>query len=190
MMSAGGVPFLISRYTSIWFSRVLSTPAWQAATPTPGTITAWTSIRSRAPFGFRSGKPCCLTQVAEAIITCPVFASIAITDQVAKADVWAPSTKASARTTCFIPTSRRRASDDGKSTLHVRAAFAEVGLHRSRQIVVWLIGIRRLVSRTDDCRFLCFAPAFAAGLVTCYLVDTARRIRADFFLEWVTVFLQ
>ena len=64
---------------------MLSTPAWQAATPTPGTITACTSIRSRAPFGFRSGKPCCRTHVADAMITWPVFASIAITDHVANA---------------------------------------------------------------------------------------------------------
>ena len=66
MMRAGSVPFRISSYTSIWLARVLSTPAWQAATPTPGTITAWTSIRSRAG---REGNRDCRTQVAEATIT-------------------------------------------------------------------------------------------------------------------------
>src|SRR5688572_6532869 len=147
-------------------------------------------MRSRAPFGLRSGKPCCRTQVAEAMITCPVFASIAITDHVAKADVWAPSTKASARTTRFIPTSRRRASGDGKSTLHVRAAFAQVRLRGRRCIVVRLTGIWRLVSRTDDLLFLFFAPTLPPGLVGCYLFDTACRILADFFLERVSVFLQ
>jgi hypothetical protein len=81
---------------------VLSTPAWHAATPIPGTITACTSIRSRAPFGLRSGNPCCRTQVDEAMITWPVFASMAITDQVANAGAAAPRTSVSERISCFI----------------------------------------------------------------------------------------
>src|SRR6266852_6776647 len=54
----------------------MSTPAWQAATPLPGTTTAWTPIRN---WSSRS------TQVAEAMTTRPVLLSTAMTDHVANA---------------------------------------------------------------------------------------------------------
>src|ERR1700730_11784042 len=54
----------------------MSTPAWQAATPLPGTTTAWTPIRN---WSSRS------TQVADAMTTRPVLLSTAMTDHVANA---------------------------------------------------------------------------------------------------------
>src|SRR4051794_36442219 len=78
MMAFGSVPFCSSRNTSIWFWCVLSTPAWHAATPRPGTTTACTPIRN---WSSRS------TQVADAMTTRPVLRSAAITDHVANAVV-------------------------------------------------------------------------------------------------------
>jgi len=72
MIFDGSVPFFSSSNTVIWFLWVLSAPAWHAATPMPGTITAWRSIRSREPIGCRLGKPAWATQVAEATMTSPV----------------------------------------------------------------------------------------------------------------------
>ena len=46
MIRFGSVPFFSSSNTSIWFLCVPSTPAWQAATPLPGTTTACTPIRN------------------------------------------------------------------------------------------------------------------------------------------------
>src|SRR3979409_2808825 len=54
----------------------MSTPAWQAATPFPGTPTAWTPIRN---WSSRS------TQGADAMTTRPVLLSTAMTDHVANA---------------------------------------------------------------------------------------------------------
>jgi len=64
---------------------VLSTAAWQAATPLPGTTTAWTPFRNSS---FWS------TQVADAMTTRPVPGSAAMTDQVANAVDGAASTSA------------------------------------------------------------------------------------------------
>src|ERR1700754_1365440 len=49
----------------------------------PGTMTACTSMRSRAGFGCRCGKADCRTHVADAMMTWPVLMSMAMTDQVA-----------------------------------------------------------------------------------------------------------
>src|SRR5215468_10325150 len=76
MIRAGSVPFCNSAKTSIWLAWVLSTPAWHAATPFPGTTTAWTPRRNMSS---RS------TQVADAMTTRPVLKSTAITDHVANA---------------------------------------------------------------------------------------------------------
>src|ERR1051325_8006977 len=76
MMSVGSAPFCTSLNTSILFVCVLSTAAWHAATPLPGTTTACTPFR-------KSSSP--LTHVAEAITTRPVARSTATTDQVANA---------------------------------------------------------------------------------------------------------
>ena len=69
---------------SRWFSRVPSTPAWAAATPIPGTTIAWMSIR---PLAGKPAKRPWGTHVADATMSRPVRASMAITDQVADAIV-------------------------------------------------------------------------------------------------------
>src|SRR4029077_709002 len=89
MIALGSVPFCSSRKTSIWFWCVLSTQAWHAATPLPGTTTAWTPIRN---WSSRS------TQVADAITTRPVLRSTAITDQVADAVAGSASSENRTRT--------------------------------------------------------------------------------------------
>jgi hypothetical protein len=57
------------------------------------------SIRSRDGL---PGKPACGTQVAEAMMTCPVLRSRAIIDQVANAAEWDANTNIRASRTRFI----------------------------------------------------------------------------------------
>ena len=77
----------------------MSTPAWAAATATPGKTIAWMSM---SPADGKFANRPCATQVADAITTCPVRVSMAITDQVAESTVG--NTVSSSR-----ETSRRRA---------------------------------------------------------------------------------
>src|SRR5579863_4502906 len=74
----GSVPRCNSSKTTVWFWWVAeSTPAWQAATPLPGTTTAWTSFKKSSVLPV---------QVEEEMTTRPVARSTATTDQVAKAE--------------------------------------------------------------------------------------------------------
>src|SRR5579884_1953286 len=79
MMRAGSVPRCNWSNTSVWFWCVSkSAPAWQAATPLPGTTTACTSLRKSSVLPV---------QVDEEITTRPVLRSTAMTDQVANAEL-------------------------------------------------------------------------------------------------------
>src|SRR5438034_759090 len=59
-------------------------------------------MRSRDGSGCRRGNPACATQVADAIITWPLFLSTAITDQVAHAGACVATTITAARKAFFI----------------------------------------------------------------------------------------
>src|SRR5438876_12327118 len=64
-------------------------------------------MRSRAGFGVLWGKVPWATQVADAMITWPVFLSIATTDQVANAEDSTSNKRTNASESRFIPARRR-----------------------------------------------------------------------------------
>src|SRR5262245_12015345 len=131
MIALGSVPFCSSWNTSIWFWCVLSTPAWHAATPFPGTTTACTPMRN---WSSRS------THVAEAMTTRPVLRATAITDQVASAGAGSRQTSRALHTIRRIKTllstkecgSYRRLAARGDFDLDAHARVGQAGGHHRR----------------------------------------------------------
>src|SRR5262245_25545404 len=64
-------------------------------------------MRSREASGCRRGNPACATHVADAMMTCPVCLSTAITDHVAHADRSAANMSMSARRALFMDATSR-----------------------------------------------------------------------------------